>query len=75
MSSNHRLVNYSVDVLSVGAILGTLAGYLPAIAAFGAIVWYAIQIYESKTVQAWLRIRRHRARRKRLEWQRQRQSR
>jgi hypothetical protein len=39
------------DVGAVGAILGSLAGYLPPLAALIAILWYAIQIWESDTVQ------------------------
>ncbi len=44
-----------LDIVSAGAVLGTLAGILPPLAAFGAVVWYAIQIWESQTVQGWLK--------------------
>lgn len=48
---------------SVAAILGTLANILPPVlAALGsllAVIWYGVQIYESKTAQAW-RARWHR---------------
>lgn len=37
------------DVGAAGAVIGTLVGYLPTIAAVLAIVWYCIQIWESKT--------------------------
>jgi hypothetical protein len=47
-------------VVSLGSVLAVLAGLLPVIAAFGAVVWYAISIYETKTVQRWLRSRRRR---------------
>jgi chromate transport protein ChrA len=47
--------------ISLGAILMTLAGLLPAAAALVAIIWYAIQIYESVTVQRWLKNRRLKA--------------
>lgn len=46
------------DVISAGAILGTLGHLLPEWAAIMAIVWYCIEIYESKTVQEWIRKRR-----------------
>jgi hypothetical protein len=39
------------DVGAIGAILGSLAGYLPPMAALIGILWYAIQIWESDTVQ------------------------
>jgi hypothetical protein len=38
-------------VASLGAIFATVVGWLPAIAAFVAVLWYIIQIWESKTVQ------------------------
>jgi hypothetical protein len=43
-----------VDALSIMTVLGTLADMLPAIAAIFTIVWTAIRIYETKTVQGWL---------------------
>ena len=44
-----------VDALSVGAVLGAITGYLPAIAALFTIIWTGIRIYESQTVQRWLK--------------------
>jgi hypothetical protein len=46
-----------VDLASIGTVLGTIAGFLPAIAAIFTIVWTAIRIYETKTVQKWLGLR------------------
>lgn len=43
------------DVLSIGTVVGTLAGILPSIAAIFTIVWTSIRIYETKTVQRLLR--------------------
>jgi hypothetical protein len=43
-----------LDGLSLITVLGTLADMLPAIAAVFTIVWTAIRIYETKTVQGWL---------------------
>ena len=42
------------DAASVITLLGTLANVLPAIAAAFTIVWTAIRIYETRTVQDWL---------------------
>lgn len=39
------------DVVSVTTVVGTLAGVLPSIAAIFTIVWTAIRIYETDTVQ------------------------
>lgn len=43
-----------MDGLSVVTVVGTLAGILPAIAALLTIIWTAIRIYETKTIQRWL---------------------
>jgi len=43
------------DVVSVTTVVGTLAGILPSIAAVFTIVWTSIRIYETETVQSWLR--------------------
>lgn len=50
----HKAVLYTVDAMSGLAIVATLVGLLPSIAAIAGIVWYGIQIFESKTVQGWL---------------------
>jgi hypothetical protein len=46
--------------LSAGAIVATIAGWLPPFAAVVALIWYAIQIWESKTIQNYLYGRRQR---------------
>ena len=43
-----------IDFASIATVLGTLADMLPAVAAIFTIVWTAIRIYETKTVQGWL---------------------
>ena len=42
------------DVISVGTVVGTLSGLLPAIAAAFTIVWTGIRIYETDTIQGLL---------------------
>jgi hypothetical protein len=44
-----------IDFASVLTVLGTLADMLPAIAAVFTIVWTAIRIYETKTIQGWIK--------------------
>lgn len=51
MSEN---VKHVVDGLSMATALATLAQWLPAAAALASLVWSAIRIYETKTVQRWL---------------------
>jgi hypothetical protein len=46
---------YAIDTLSFVTVLGTIVKMLPAVAAVFTIVWTAIRIYETKTVQNFLR--------------------
>lgn len=46
-----------LDWTSLGLAVGTLIQILPAIAAVWTIAWYSIRIYETKTVQDWLKKR------------------
>lgn len=48
------LVTRAGDVVSVGVVVGTLAQWLPSVATLFTIIWMAIRIYETKTVQRWL---------------------
>lgn len=52
MISDHQETAKNVmDAVSVVTVIGTLAQVLPAIAAIFTIVWTAIRIYETKTIQ------------------------
>lgn len=44
-----------LDGLSVITVLGALVDILPAIAALFTIVWTGIRIYETETVQGWIK--------------------
>jgi hypothetical protein len=44
-----------VDAVSVFTVVGTLGEMLPPMAALFTLVWTAIRIYETKTVQRMLR--------------------
>jgi hypothetical protein len=44
-----------VDAISIVTVLGTLMQILPAIAAAFSIVWTVIRIWETKTVQAFIK--------------------
>tara|TARA_B110000285_G_scaffold230724_1_gene297864 strand:- start:263 stop:439 length:177 start_codon:yes stop_codon:yes gene_type:complete len=44
-----------MDITSIGVLLGSLASILPHVAAIFTIVWTCIRIYETKTVQSWLK--------------------
>ena len=46
-----------IDWTSIGIAFGSLMQLLPSIAAALSIVWSLIRIYETKTVQAWLKHR------------------
>lgn len=42
------------DALSLGTVIASLMAWLPPIAALLTVVWTAIRIYETRTVQRWL---------------------
>jgi hypothetical protein len=48
-----RAATWTADIVGLGAIVATIAGYLPILAAMIALFWYCIQIWESRTVQHW----------------------
>lgn len=48
-------VKHIADGVSVLTVVGTLTGVLPSIAALITIVWTSIRIYETDTVQGWLK--------------------
>ena len=48
-------VKQTVDALSMVTVVGTLVDVLPALAALFTIVWTAIRIYETKTIQKFIR--------------------
>lgn len=55
MQNDHsEAVKQAVDAASVVTVVGTLMDVLPAIAAIFTIVWTAIRIWETKTVQDWI---------------------
>jgi len=41
----------TLDLVAVGTTVGTLGDWLPPIAALFTIVWTALRIYETQTVQ------------------------
>jgi hypothetical protein len=48
-------VKVTGDFISILTVLGTLAQILPAVAALLTIIWTCFRIYETKTVQGWLK--------------------
>lgn len=64
MEDHH--VQWLGNGLSVGAIISTVFGWLPAAGAVVAIIWYLIQIKESDTYRKW-KLRRHMKRVAKLE--------
>jgi len=57
---HHEQIKHLFDAFSISAVIGTIIGMLPAIAAILSIVWTVIRIYETKTVQKFLANRRKR---------------
>jgi hypothetical protein len=58
MEDGQNAISWLGHMLSSAAIVGTIVGWFPAVAAVVALFWYIIQIYESKTCQRWLTSRR-----------------
>jgi hypothetical protein len=54
VSEINEHTKHVIDWTSIGIMLGSLVQILPSIAAALTIVWTAIRIYETKTVQRWL---------------------
>jgi hypothetical protein len=51
MTEHDETVKYVIDGVSFLTVVGTLAEMLPAVAAIFTIVWTAIRIWETKTIQ------------------------
>jgi hypothetical protein len=51
MAFEHETAKTAGDALSIVTVVGTLAEVLPAIAALFTIIWTAVRIYETDTVQ------------------------
>ena len=59
-SFDDEAFKHLVDAFSIATIVGALINLLPAIAALLSIAWTLLRIYETKTVQLW--VRKYRAR-------------
>jgi hypothetical protein len=55
--ANHEIETAKTvtDVVSVATVVGTLAQVLPSIAALFTIIWTGFRIYETQTVQGWVK--------------------
>ena len=54
MTDPDEATKHIVDALSFVTVLGTIVNMLPAVAAVFTIIWTAIRIYETDTVQRWM---------------------
>ena len=50
---------HAIDAVSVVTVIGTLTYILPPLAALATLIWTGIRIYETQTVQGWLRKRKN----------------
>ncbi len=48
-------IKHAIDMISFGATMAALIGLIPAITSVASLIWVCIRIYETKTVQRWLR--------------------
>lgn len=56
--SNSPIGTWLAHIISIFAIGGSFFGLIPAVAALLAVIWYLIEIYESRTIQKLIRVRR-----------------
>jgi len=49
------VAKHIIDALSLATVVGTLVDALPSIAAGFSIIWTMIRIYETKTIQEWIK--------------------
>lgn len=54
MGDNLETGKHIIDALSFMTVLGAITDLLPAVAALFTVVWTALRIYETATVQGWL---------------------
>jgi hypothetical protein len=55
MTEHTETAKNVVDALSILTVIGTLADMLPSVAAIFTIVWTSIRIWETATVQRWVK--------------------
>jgi len=55
MTENTETIKHVIDGLSIITVIGTLADMLPSVAAVFTIVWTSIRIWETTTVQNWVK--------------------
>lgn len=53
--AHHETAKAIIDVAALATTVGTLAQVLPYIAAIFTIIWTGFRIYETDTVQGWLK--------------------
>lgn len=58
LNSNSPISYWLANIFGTGSIIASVLGYLPALGASVALIWYLIQISESNTVQTWIKNRR-----------------
>jgi hypothetical protein len=55
MTEHAETTKSVIDALSIITVIGTLADMLPSVAAIFTIVWTSIRIWETATVQSWVK--------------------
>jgi hypothetical protein len=51
MAFEYETAKTTVDAISIVTVVGTLAEVLPAVAALFTIIWTALRIFETDTIQ------------------------
>ena len=55
----HESTKQVLDFASTVTVVGTILNWLPAFAALWTIIWTTIRIWETKTIQDWVKSKRN----------------
>ena len=53
MFDGNPVISWTGNIAGLATIIASFAGWIPVFAAGVALIWYAVQLFESKTYQRW----------------------
>ena len=57
MFDSNPVISWTGNIAGLATIIASFAGWIPVFAAGIALIWYVVQLFESKTYQKWLQSR------------------
>lgn len=55
MFDSNPVISWTGNIAGIATIVASFAGWIPVFAAGIALIWYMVQLWESKTFQTWRR--------------------